>query len=559
MKILSKFIVYLKGLIFLISFSLSLEAQEFANVEIILKQLTLEEKIGQLFVIPACPLREEDHLEDLQRLICSGQAGGILLKQGTSSLQRDFIDRLQKRAKVPLLCVQDGEWGVAMRLSDAIALPRNLTLGAVQDLSLLFHVGREIGRQCVAVGAHINLAPVVDVNSNPRNPIIHMRSFGEDPLEVAKRGEKVMQGMQAEGIIACTKHFPGHGNTAVDSHLDLPRVESNRNQLQQVELLPFVHLIDSGVKAVMSAHLFVGALAEEALLPATFSRRIVGELLRQQMGFKGLIISDALNMRALAKDYLPAEIALRALLAGHDLLLYGDHIAPNIDQILRRDVPEAVQALKSAVANGEIAEELIDQRVRKVLEAKQALGLFEKQEHRGEQDVNSGSTLALKKRLFQEAITVVRNAELLPLKGDRIALVTWGESATFTALMKEKRDVDVLDMADPELIHKLKNYSCAILALSKLSSVPPDFNVGSDEQVILSSLENCSIPIAAVLFGTPYSLAKVPLFSALVVAYENEREAQEAAAEVILGEISPKGKLPVTVAPHFKCGDGLHW
>lgn len=560
LPIVSKTIIKLNTLITLIIFLFVIEVKGFAGV---LRPLSLDEKIGQLFIIPVSQLLGEDHIEDLKRLIWEGRAGGILLQQGTAQGQRSLIEKLQKISPLPLLCVQDGEFGVAMRLSDVISFPKNLTLGAIQDLSLLYQLGQEIGRQCSLVGAHINLAPVIDVNSNPLNPIIHMRSFGEDPFQVALRGEMVMRGMQSMGIFACMKHFPGHGDTSVDSHVDLPYVENDRMQLQKVELFPFNWLIGSGVKSVMSAHLYVNALAEADLLPATFSREIITALLQEQFDFHGLIISDALNMRALAKSYTPGEIALNTLIAGHDLLLYGDHIAPNIDQILRSDLPEAFQTLKAAVENNEISEELIDSRVFKIIQAKQGLGLFEKSFYSEDENIaeliNTIEAYALKKRLFEEAVTVIRNEKVLPLTSGKIGIIEAGNASFFKAVIEEQLDIEVFNLSDPQLFTKIQDCSCAVVALSKLTTALPNFELESNEEAILYGLAKSEIPIVAVVFGTPYSVARLPLFTAIVIAYENEKEAQEAAAEVILGKRSPKGRLPVSVKPFFEAGTGLFW
>ena len=226
-SIISNIKIHLNKAIILILCFLTIKAQGAISLE----SMTLEQKIGQMFIIPACELRGDDHFEDLRRLIQQGWVGGILMKQGTAEGQRNLIERLQKLSSVPLLCVQDGEWGVAMRLTDVLSFPRNLTLGAVQDLALLYQLGQEIGKQCKLVGAHLNLAPVVDVNCNPRNPIIHMRSFGEDPLQVAKRGEQIMRGIQSVGVMACAKHFPGHGDTATDSHVNLPIIDHDQKSI----------------------------------------------------------------------------------------------------------------------------------------------------------------------------------------------------------------------------------------------------------------------------------------------------------------------------------------
>ncbi len=478
-----------------------------------LHSLTLDEKIGQLFIVPACELRGEDHVQDLRRLIQEHHIGGIILKQGTAPGQVALIEKLQQLSSIPLLCVQDGEWGVAMRLTDVISFPKNMTLGAVQDLDLIYQLGQEIGRQCRIIGTHLNLAPVVDVNSNPRNPIIHMRSFGDDPLQVALRGELVARGIQSQGVMACAKHFPGHGDTAFDSHVDLPVIN-------KLELYPFQHLIDSGISCVLTAHL---SLDNETV---TFSPRIVTDLLQQQMHFHQLIITDALNMKAVTLHHTTEEIALRALLAGHDLLLYGDHIAPNIDQILRVSIPKAIAAIKEAVQSGEISEELIDAHVNKILQIKQSLPkpLAE--------PINTPESQSLKKKLYEEAITLIGD---LP---QDFALVEWGEAPAF----KEALSCDTYSLFDPDLNEKLQKYSSCVLSLANITSVPPHFGIPPE----ITSLQ-LPIPTTAVLFGTPYSLSQLPPFAALLIAYERDSDAQQAAAGVLLGRLPAKGKLPVKI------------
>ncbi len=553
-KIITCFFINLHKVLILNIFSFAFAVQGVAEQS--LRSLTLDEKIGQLFIVSACQLRGKDHFEDLQNLICERKIGGVIMKQGTADGQRIFFNKLQQLSHLPLLCLQDGEWGVSMRLSDVIVFPRNLTLGAVQDFALLFQLGREIGKQCRLVGAHINLAPVCDVNCTAQNSIIHMRSFGEDPFQVAIRSHLVMSGIQSMGVIACAKHFPGHGDTITDSHEDLPLVEHEWHRLRQVELLPFRYLIQAGVKAVMSAHLCAKSIVEESLLPATFSHRIITDLLQKKLGFEGLVITDALNMNALSKYYSPDQIAIRALLAGHDLLLYGDHIAPNVDQILRNDIPQAIAAIKIRVEKGEIPEELIDARVSKILKVKEGIGLFEEMQDRSIENltekINSPEAYDLKKKLFQEAITVVRNEGLLPLEERNAALIEWGESPVFA----NKIAADRFSLEDPELFEKVKKFSCLIVSLAKLSNGWPNFGLGEQDEKILQILSGLKIPTVAVVFGTPYSLSKIPLFDGIVIAYEKQNEAQEAAADVLLGKISPKGRLPVSVLPHFALGTG---
>lgn len=548
-SIISSINIKLYGIIILIISLLVIDYQLFAEDR--LKDMTLEEKIGQLFIIPACELRGTDHEEDLEKLIVGSKVGGVLLKQGTVQGQMALIEKLQNLASLPLLCLQDGEYGVAMRLRDALSLPRQLTLGAVQDLSLIYRFGQEIGRQCNLVGVQMVLGPDVDVNCNARNPIIHMRSFGEDPVRVAQRGEMVMRGIQSMGIIACAKHFPGHGDTTTDSHVDLPVVSHDFQRLQKVELYPFQKLIDAGVDAVMSAHLYVTELADE---PATFSTKLLTRLLKEQMGFSGLLISDALNMKALSNHYSPGEIAVRTLKAGHDLLLYGDHIAPKIDQILKVDVPQGIEAVKFAVENHEISEELIDSKVRKILQAKEKCGLFASRLKNINEKLNSPEAFALKKQLFEEAITVVRNEGMIPLQKQKIALVKWGESSHFQGFLESHFEIEAFSLLEMNSIPS--DCSCIVISLSQYTTAPPHFGLSGDERRQLADLSTCGIPCVAVLFGTPYSLADVPLFESIIVAYENEIEAQEAAANVLMGKLIPKGRLPISV-PHFPAGTGF--
>lgn len=533
--------IYLNKVIILIFyFSLGM-IPVFAQGDLV-QGLTLKEKIGQLFVIPACQLRGEDHFEDLKRLIEEEHIGGIILKQGTIEGQIAFIDKLQRCAKIPLLCIQDGEWGIGMRLSDAIAFPKNLTLGAIQDPFLLFELGKEIGRQCRIVGAHLNLAPVVDVNSNPCNPVIGIRSFGEDPQQVAFRAKLFVQGIQSMGVMACAKHFPGHGNTAIDSHLNLPSILSDRAHFEKSDLFPFLELVQGGVDAVMTAHVVVPSFSKEEDLPATFSYPIITELLQEKWGFSGLIITDALNMQALSRYYSIEEIALKAFTAGHHLLLYGDHIAPHIDQILRLDVPRAIATIEQAVQRGEIPMEALDARVEKILRSKQALA---SKTTSAVGKVNTLEAFALKKKLFQEAVTLVGNQNMLPLKSKRIALIEWKEAEIFRATLEKECQVDVYTLLDPSLIFQLQQYEEIVLSLFGCTQTPPDFGIQEEVESVLRNLSEMQLPITAVLFANPYVLRKIPSYSTILIAYEKALEGQEIAAEILLGKLPLKGKLPI--------------
>lgn len=297
--------------------------------------IEFDREIGSHFMVPACPARGEEHRKDLADLYAKVPFGGVILKAGTFQESKDLIQFLKGLGDI--LIAVDAETGLGQRVTDIRPFPKHMTLGAIDDDELIVQLGREIGAQCKELGATMNFAPVIDVNSNPKNPIIHMRAFGDDAGRVIAHGKALAKGMMEEGIIPCVKHFPGHGDVDVDSHLDLP-VVTNLEGLQ-----PFKELVDWGIPAVMTAHLLVLEIDD---LPASLSRKIIHGILREKWGYEGLVISDALNMRALANHYTPEEIAILALEAGTDILLYGDHIDPNVDEILREIVPRAFKAVK---------------------------------------------------------------------------------------------------------------------------------------------------------------------------------------------------------------------
>ncbi|MDE3046180.1 MAG: hypothetical protein KGJ02_06010 [Verrucomicrobiota bacterium] len=338
-----------------------------ALIPVVAMAMSMEEKVGLLFVVSVSPTRGEDHFQDWDRLIEECHISNVLPKSSDFASYAKALARLQRKSKQPLLVLADAEWGLGMRITDALSFPKNGLLGAIQDLSLLKELGREIGREAVAAGIDINLAPVVDVNSNPNNPIIGLRSFGDKPEIVSPRAVAVMTGMQEMELRACAKHFPGHGDTAVDSHVGLPVVD---HPLDAVELPPFQAQIDAGVTAIMTAHILVPAL--DPTWPATLSPSILTKLLREKMGFQGLIITDALNMNALADRYSPEEIALRAHEAGADLLLYGDHLSEGVDHLLRDQVPRAYRALLKAYQNGLFPLSRLDASVNRILPLKRA-------------------------------------------------------------------------------------------------------------------------------------------------------------------------------------------
>ena len=373
--------------------------------ENILETLTIQEKIGQLFVVPASPRYEPEALfEAIERY----HIGSILIKQAHPLEQIPFMNGLQARTRLPLLCLGDAEWGLGMRMEETLSFPRNYALGSIQDDRLLYEFGKMVGEQCKLVGIHLNLAPVVDVNP-PRNPVIGMRAFGEEPGRVGRSAALVIRGMQDAGILACAKHFPGHGDAKVDSHYALPTIPHSLDRLEEVEFAPFRRALAERVAAVMSGHLYLPALDDQN--PASLSHPIITGLLKEKWGFQGLVITDALNMKALSRDRTTEEIALGALLAGHDLLLYGAHLYRDIEEILVELIPAAFSAIERGVSEGRISMECIDAHVLKILSLKERLGLHQKRELPLPQDLmeqlHSEAALALQEALFRASLQVI--------------------------------------------------------------------------------------------------------------------------------------------------------
>ena len=331
-------------------------AQSF-NVDSALSSMSLDEKIGQLFMVAAYSNKGEAHQEELEKLVRDYHIGGVIVMQGGPERQRKLLHRLQGAAAFPLLVGQDAEWGQAMRLDSTHKFPTSLTVGAAGNNEEAHNLGYAMAEECSAVGVHMSFSPVLDVNTNPNNPIIGARSFGSDPDVVNAMGVAVVNGIQENGVIACGKHFPGHGDTHQDSHKTLPKVDRTLSQLMEVEWVPFKGAIDAGVGAIMIAHLNIPSL-EPSGKPTSLSRKVIEEILRDQWGYEGLIITDALNMKGAAAFAPPGELELAAFAAGNDILLFP------------MDVPKATKAFQDALATDKITMESIDERVRRILAAK---------------------------------------------------------------------------------------------------------------------------------------------------------------------------------------------
>jgi len=427
--------------------------REIAWADSVLAGLTLDQKVGQLFMVAAYSNKNEAYYADLELLITKYAVGGLLFFQGGPKRQVKLINRYQAKAKVPLLIGMDLEWGLGMRLDSTVSFPKQMTLGAIKDNNLIYKMGQEIARQCKAVGVHINFAPVVDINSNSRNPVIGVRSFGEDKRNVAAKGLAYMRGLQDGGVMACAKHFPGHGNTSSDSHVKLPTLRSSKQGLMETEIYPFQNLIQNDLKATMVGHLNVPSL-DDSGLPASLSPSVVTDLLVQELGFKGLAISDALNMRGIAEYQNDGEAELMAFKAGNDILLFPINL------------PVAMARLKRALAAGVISSAEIDRRVHKVLRAKHWSGLHTWQPlplERLDSRINNPSAISLITDLLAASVTVVKNdLGLVPIRvldNSSIASLSLGVDgiSDFQEYLKHYTAVDSYALLDPAKTQTLQS------------------------------------------------------------------------------------------------------
>ncbi|MGI9543828.1 MAG: glycoside hydrolase family 3 protein, partial [Cyclobacteriaceae bacterium] len=361
-------------LIFAIAFSSSLvspptkKLPPFLNqgqewVDSVFNTMSPDERIAQLFMVAAYSNRDSKHEAAITRLIEEYKIGGLVFFQGGPLRQAAMTNRYQAKSKVPLLIAMDAEWGLGMRLDSTINFPYQMTLGAIADNDLIYDMGVEIAREFKRLGAHISFSPVVDVNNNPKNPVINYRAFGENREQVTAKGVAYMKGLQDQGVMAVAKHFPGHGDTDTDSHNDLPVIPHQRTRLDSVELHPFVNLVENGVGGVMVAHMSIPSLDATENLPSTLSKPIVEDLLKKELGYSGLIFTDALNMKGVTKHFPPGEVDVKALIAGNDVLVFT------------QDVPLALKKIKEAIKKGTLSQKDIDRRCKKVLAAKFWAGL----------------------------------------------------------------------------------------------------------------------------------------------------------------------------------------
>lgn len=521
--------------------------------------MSLDEKLGQLFMVAAYSNKGPEHEREIQQLVKEEHIGGLIFFQGSPKEQARLTNLYQLNSSTPLMIAMDAEWGLAMRLPETFKFPWPITLGALQDTVLAYEYGKAIGEHCKALGVHINFAPVVDINTNPKNPIIGARSFGEDPEHVTRIATAVMRGMQSVHVLAVAKHFPGHGDTDSDSHKTLPSVSHPMDRLEQVELYPYKNISKSGLGGVMVAHLNVPAIdpsgKPSSLSPATL------KLLREHIGFDGLTFTDALNMQGVARDYKPGMVDLEAIKAGNDVLVFS------------QDVKLAKAKIKEALKAGLIDTAHINASVKRILAAKYWMGLSTKTHI-------EGSTLAskllrekdqiLNHNIFAEAQTLLINKnKTLPVKklADlKIACVTAGNEVSpyFAEMLKKYTQVEYFDYTnknEEQIIAALADYDYVVLGLYTSNANPwKSYKISSEIRRFTRriALQN---KLIITLFANPYSLLDFPEArdaEALLMAYQNDPDAESVAAQIIFGALGAKGRLPVSAGEPFEVGFGLN-
>ncbi len=526
----------------------SYQEKQSAWTEKILSSMTLEEKVGQLFMIAVYSNKREADYQIVENQIRKYHLGGVAFFQGNALKQAELTNRYQSAAKIPLLVGLDAEWGLGMRLNNTYSFPKAITIGAARDTDLAEQVGEEIARQCRRIGVHFNFAPVADINSNPKNPVINYRSFGESVENVSELTSAFLRGHRKQHVMTSAKHFPGHGDTNVDSHYTLPVLHHSLRHIREVESAPFRALIRDSVASVMVGHLNVPALDNG--VPATVSEKVIKGFLRGEMGFEGLVISDALNMRGLLRSFPVGKAEVRAFKAGNDMLLQTSSI------------DKAYKAVLDACISGEITEEELDESVKRILKSKFWVGLHQYQPvnlRNIAEDLDDGRSKELTQLIYNEAVTVTRDEfGLIPIKGlatvEMASIAVGGDPGNlFQSTLELYGNVTPYLLPDkpagsPDwqaIADKAVKNDLVIVSIHKVrQSEKLDYGITEPTLNLLRDLQKRSRLIVCV-FGNPYSLKFFDEFETVLCGFEDEEEAQMAAANVLFGVNSANGKVPV--------------
>lgn len=535
-----------------------------------LSEMTLREKIAQMIVTYSDGFEFSEDSKEFKRiknLVANEKVGGIIFFKGNSLQEASMINKFQALSETPLLISADFERGTAMRLNDGSLFPSNMGLGATRNTELAYQMGLQIAKECRAIGVHQNYSPVMDVNNNPNNPIINVRSFGENPELVSQMGDAMIKGLQTGNVIATAKHFPGHGDTDIDSHSDLPVLNFDMARLNSVELVPFISAINSGVKSVMIAHLSFPAVDNTPHLPSSLSESLVNDLLINQLGFKGLVVTDALNMAGVTKHFSTKNVALLCTEAGIDLIL------------MPQGEVETINAIESAVKNGSISEERINSSATKILEAKEWLGLFNNKlvdESQIASVVNSSETKAISQKIADESITLVTDKDnLLPFKNvsDKKALVVSLNNGNETAntqyffnnfvAYNKFASYETYDLTgdlnnNSEILNTANSYEYVIVPIyAKVKIKTGTVGIPASQLDLINSLVANGSKVIVLSMGNPYLVQGFTGVNAYICAYGDSEASINAALKTLFGEIPFKGKLPVSISSEFIFGTGI--
>ncbi len=560
-----------QALLFLLLFSFTVSAQSFytASADVqhwvnnTFKKLSKKQRIAQLMVVRLSEKTATGVLfydDKVEHEIRKYNIGSVCLFQGSPVQQAGFINRFQSIAKTPVMFCIDGETGLGMRLDSVGKFPDQITIGAVNDSALVYKMGEAIGRQCKRIGIEVDYAPVVDINNNANNPVINFRSLGQDKYKVAAYGIEMMRGIQSQNVMACAKHFPGHGDVAVDSHLDLPVINKSLQQLDSLELYPFKQVFNAGIGSVMIAHLSIPAIDSTPHLPTSLSQKNVTGLLRNELHFEGISFTDALEMKGVAKYYPQGAAAVQSLIAGNDMLC------------LPGNIKDCIKQIKKAIHKKQLQQSQINNSVKKVLLAKYNLGLHQKQ------TVNTNNLTAdlnadvsnLRKQTAHKAITLLQlqNQNLLPLSiNKKIAFVGFGitKNNTFADSIQSRYKADAYYVSykdstqktDSVLYALQNNYDAVVIGIHGLTKYPSN-NFGLNKTAIdLINKIGAKTNVITLLFGNPYAIKNLCGASNLLACYEDDAIFQQAAFEVLKGNIKPQGTLPVTVCDKYAFGSGI--
>jgi beta-N-acetylhexosaminidase len=530
-------------------------------VDSVFNHMSDRDKIAQMFFIRALTNANKNYEDSIGRIIRRGHVGGLVFFQGGPGRQANLTSAYQKNAKIPLLVTLDGEWGLGMRLDSTVSFPYQMALGAVQDTGLVYKMGLEVAKDFKRLGMHMNLAPDVDVNNNAGNPVINYRSFGENKYNVTAKAEAYMRGMQDGRLLVSLKHFPGHGDTDVDSHQDLPQLNFTKARLDSLELYPFKQLIAKGASGIMIAHMNIPALDNTPNLPSTLSKPIVTGLLKQELGFKGLIISDAMEMKGVVKFFKEGEADVMGIEAGNDILE------------LSEDTRRGIKLVRKAVKSGRISMERIDESVKKILAAKYYAGLHERPEislSNVAADVNRPESVALVQQLANASMTMLRGKQFIKTfdKNKRTAVISIGVPGvtTFQRELAKKYPNTVMFSLDKnananaiaKVLREMGMFDQVIIGIHDSRTRPGNGMVlSADLKMLIKDMAQKNTAIA--LFANPYNMTAIPGLEqskGLLIAYQKEDFMQKAAASVFNNEFEATGKLPVSVNTFFKYGDG---